>query len=72
MKNKLYLISIMAFFILVIASVGLSEQKSGPKMFIEVNTFDAKEIKGGDYLEHSFKVYNKGDSPLEIIEVKTT
>jgi hypothetical protein len=72
MKNKLYLISLMAFFILLIASAGLSEQTSGPKMFIEENTFDAKEIKGGDYLEHSFKVYNKGDSPLEIIEVKTT
>jgi len=66
----------MAYFsmllILLSATVCFSGQSPAPKMFIEEKTFDAKDIKTGDYLEHTFNVYNRGEAPLEISNVKTT
>ena len=72
MKNILLLIFLSAFLILFTPSGGLSEGAVGPKIFFEENEFDAKEIKSGDYLEHTFKVYNRGDGILEISKVKTS
>lgn len=72
MKKILYPVSVSAFLVLLVAFVCLSAQTSGPKIFIEEKTFDAKEIKSTNYLEHTFKVNNKGDSILEIAEVQTT
>ena len=72
MKKKLYPISFLTFLILFSASSGFSGQAAGPRIFFEENVFDAKEIEGGEYLEHTFKVYNRGDTPLEISEVRTT
>ena len=70
MKRPLYQIFFPVLLILFIAPLCLAEQTSGPKIFFEETTFDAKEIKGTDYLEHAFKVLNKGDAPLELTDVK--
>jgi hypothetical protein len=70
MKNKFYPAFYAVLFILFISSFCMAEEKSGPSIFFAEKTFDAKEIKSGEYLEHTFKVQNKGNSPLEISDVK--
>jgi uncharacterized protein DUF1573 len=42
----------------------------GPKMVVEGREFDFKEVKEGTVLEHTFKIFNKGNEPLKIISVK--
>jgi hypothetical protein len=72
MKKTLFLISFPFLFSLLIASTGLSEQASGPVIMFEEKTYDAKEIKSSEYIEHTFKVYNKGTGTLEISDVKAS
>jgi hypothetical protein len=72
MKKTLFLILFPVFLMLLIASTGLSGQEPAPQLVFEEKTFDAKEIKGGDYLEHTFKVFNKGAGTLEITDVKAS
>jgi hypothetical protein len=43
---------------------------SGPLMVLRETVFDFKEVKGGDKIQHSFSVLNKGDHPLEIKNVE--
>jgi len=72
MKSKLLLIPFFVVSFLIEASIGICEQSSSPSIFFEEKIFDAGDIKGNGYLEHTFKVYNKGESPLEITEVKAS
>jgi hypothetical protein len=37
---------------------------------LEEKYFDAKQVKEGDIIEHTFNVHNAGDSTLEIKKVK--
>lgn len=69
MKNILFIIS---FLFLLVSSTGHSEESPAAKIYFEEKSFDAGEIKSGDYLEHSFKVYNKGNATLEITDVKSS
>ena len=46
-----------------------AQQAIGPRMVLKDKEFDAKEVKEGTVIEHTFKVLNTGDSPLEIIKV---
>jgi hypothetical protein len=70
MNRTPYKISLSTFFILLIYSFCLAGEESGPRIFIEEPAFDAKEISSAEYLEHTFKVINNGDSALEISDVK--
>ena len=70
MKKKSYLSYVLFFIILFIFSMSNGADTSGPRIFIDEPTFDAKDIKGGENLEHIFKVINKGDRTLEISDVK--
>lgn len=73
MKNRVLLIfSFSAFWVLISVLSAISKEASAPAIFFEENVFDAKEIKKADSLEHTFKVYNKGDGVLEISEVQTS
>ena len=45
---------------------------SGPLMVINERSFDSKEVKKGATVEHTFRVFNKGNQALEIKNVKTT
>lgn len=56
--------------ILLNLTTGFTQQPTGPRIFFEKRFFDAKEVKEGDLIEHTFKVQNLGDSPLEIKRVK--
>jgi len=72
MKKTFLMISFQVFFVLIAVSTGLSEQASAPVINFEEKTFDAKEIKSIEYIEHTFNVYNKGSSILEITDVKAS
>ncbi len=69
MKKIFFLICLLC---LLVTSIGFSEESPVPKISFEEKTFDAGEIKSGDYLEHSFKVFNKGNANLEISDVKSS
>jgi len=51
-------------------SVSRAEKAKGPVMVIKEKSFDFKEVDEGDSIEHTFKVLNSGDQPLEIRKVK--
>jgi len=70
MKRTPYKICLSAFFILLVSSFCHAGETSGPRIYIEEPTFDAKEINSAEYFEHTFKVVNRGDSTLEISDVK--
>ena len=72
MKEKLILILLIAVLMILGGPLCWAQQTTGPSMELVESTFDAKEIMSGSVIEHSFKVLNKGDSPLEITKVKTS
>jgi len=70
MKKALSQICLIIFLGLFIYSLNAKAEPPGPRIFIAEPTFDAKDVKSSEYLEHDFKVVNKGDATLEITDVK--
>jgi len=70
MKRSLFRICFILFFVLFTYSINAKAEPTGPKIYIEQPVFDAKDIKSAEYLEHAYKVVNKGDAILEITDVK--
>jgi uncharacterized protein (DUF58 family) len=69
MKRVLYssvLLMVGLFFFL---SAGLAQQAAGPRIEIEEKGFDAREVKEGEVIEHTFTVNNRGEEVLEIRKV---
>jgi len=59
--------------ILLSASCGhwpLAQETPGPEMVLKETVFDFGEVLESKGVAHVFKVYNKGDKPLEIKGVK--
>jgi len=50
--------------------LGQDQGNKGPKIIVEGQEFDFKEVKEGAVLEHTFKILNKGDETLKIISVR--
>ena len=63
---------ILLFSCLVLFTVppAMSEDKQGPKAVITDPEFDFKEAKQGAIVEHTFKIENRGDLPLKILNVR--
>jgi hypothetical protein len=59
----------LIFWIVVSFDIALAQQAIGPRIVLEERYFDAKQIKEGGIIEHSFKVLNTGDQTLEIQNV---
>jgi hypothetical protein len=70
MKKFLYsiLFIILSFFIYI--NTGLAQDIIGPKMVIEQTEYNAKEVRQGEIIKHTFKILNAGDQVLEIKSVK--
>jgi hypothetical protein len=70
--KKLLLMVVGLFSIALIGNPGLAQDPSGkgPRIAVEGREFDFKDVKEGTVLEHTFKIFNKGDEPLKIISVK--
>jgi hypothetical protein len=68
---KRYWLSILLFLISSFWGYSVLAQKvRAPKMILEEQVFDFKEVMEGDVVQHTFKVFNEGDQTLEIKNVK--
>ena len=70
MKRTCLIISLSALCLIFGVWTVLAQETTGPLMVMEEKSFDFKEVKEGEVLEHAFKVENKGDQTLEIIKVQ--
>ena len=70
MKKLLYGTAFLIFWIALGLTVVRAQETGGPKMVIKEKVSDFKKVKQGEIVEHSFKVLNRGDQPLEIKKVK--
>jgi hypothetical protein len=68
--KKLLLIFMGTLSVILFVGMALGQENKGPKMTVEEREFDFKEVKEGTVLEHTFKIFNKGNEPLKIISVK--
>lgn len=68
--KKLFLIFIGTLSMALFCGMAFGQGNKGPKMVVEGREFDFKEVKEGAVLEHTFKIFNKGNEPLKIISVK--
>jgi len=69
MKKLLYGTAFLIFLITPSLTTGWDQQAVGPRIILEEKYFDAKQIKEGEIIEHTFTVLNIGDRPLEIKKV---
>lgn len=69
-----FLGTILLVFIFLGSAYATNEKAtvSGPKLVIKERSFDFKQVKEGNSVEHVFRVQNKGDQVLEIKKVKPT
>ena len=70
MKRILPMIIITQFLLVICISMIHAQESSGPRLVLKQNVFDAKEVKAGDIITHTFTVLNTGDSVLKIDKVK--
>ncbi len=68
--KKLTAIIIGLFSVALWGNVAFCQEDRGPKIAVAEREFDFKEVKEGTTLEHTFKITNKGNEPLEIISVR--
>ncbi len=59
----------LIFWIVVSFGIAWAQQAIGPRIVIEERDFDAKQVKEGQIVAHTFKVLNTGDQTLEIEKV---
>jgi adenine specific DNA methylase Mod len=70
MKRLLYGAPFLIFWIIVNYATTWAQQAIGPRMDIEKKFFDAKQVKEGEIIKHTFTVLNTGDRLLEIKKVR--
>ena len=70
MNKVIYFVCLPVILIIINYSAYGAQNITGPKLFLEEKVFDAKEVKDKGFIEHTFKILNKGDSTLEINKVK--
>ncbi len=69
MTRLFTLVSLCVLLCFGLLSSSPGQTPSGPSMVLSEKSFDFKEVAEGKVVEHSFKVLNKGDQPLEIQNV---
>lgn len=70
MKKLWVGISLPMLCLVVNFSSSWAQEAIGPRMVLEEKSFELKEVDEGKIIEHTFKVLNTGDQPLEIKRVK--
>jgi len=70
MKKLTYGTLFLISWIILNLTAGWAQQPYGPKMELKEKYFDAKHVKEGQIIEHTFTVFNRGDRPLEIKKVQ--
>ena len=69
MKRLVYWTHFPMLWIILSLATGWAQQAVGPRMVLDERSFDAKEVKEGEAIEHTFTVRNTGDRALEIKKV---
>ena len=64
------LFQVLCVMILVALSRAAEEQQVAPVIDIEGPTHDFLQVTEGDVVKHDFRVFNRGNAPLEIQKVK--
>ena len=67
--NKYWFIGTISVFLFALCGYSMAQETGGPKMALKEQVFDFKEVKEGDVISHSFKVFNHGDETLRILRV---
>jgi hypothetical protein len=68
---KLLVSGVVSLFFFWVAPDMLSAQEKGaPKMFLKEQLIDFKDVIEGKDIAHAFEVFNEGDKPLKIEQVK--
>ena len=70
MKRYWLAISLLFFLFAFWNFSALAQDVRGPKMVLKEQVFDFKEVREGDVVQHTFKVFNEGDQTLEIKNVR--
>jgi hypothetical protein len=71
MKRLSYMISLTVFLVIFSYHPCLAQENTGPRITLEERLYDAKDVIESTVITHEFKVFNAGDSPLEISRVST-
>jgi hypothetical protein len=69
MKRLFSLVSLCGLLFLGLLSFSAAQAPSGPSMVLPEKSFDFQEVTEGKIVEHTFKVLNNGNQPLEITNV---
>jgi len=69
MKRTLSGAVLLIICLFLCTPAGLAQQAAGPRIVIEERLFDAREVKEGEVIEHTFTVKNNGKEILEIRKV---
>lgn len=68
--RALYYFISMVFLTMSNFSPLFSQETAGPRIVFEEKIFNAKSVKEGDKVEHTFKISNSGDETLKIEKVQ--
>jgi len=69
MKRLITLASSGVLLCVALFTVSIAQTPSGPSMFLPESAFDFGDVDEGRVVEHTFRVLNKGNQPLEIRKV---
>ena len=72
MKRSTLILTVMlcVSWALLPVARGQDQKVPGPQMHIPEKNFDVGEVMEGDVIEHTFKVFNRGDRTLTIKDVR--
>ena len=60
----------LVLFVWVGLSLAAGEKKATPVIEVEEPTYDFHQVTEGEKMKHDFRVFNRGNAPLEIESVK--
>jgi len=63
-------ISLLILCLSAYVPAAMAQNAADPRMVLREKSFDFKEVNEGKVLEHTFKVFNEGPGPLQIIKVR--
>ena len=66
---KIWRFGVLILLYFSIFSASWAQEHEGPRIFLKEKSFIFGDVNEGEVIEHTFKVFNKGDKTLEIKKV---
>jgi hypothetical protein len=70
MRKLWIVISLLALCFNAHLTIAWAQNATGPRMVIKEKAADHQQVDQGEIIEHVFTVFNQGDQPLQIKNVK--